>query len=55
MPEGGIALGQTGFPDALGERIYYEPVSRGMEIKLKEKLDALRAARAKTRLPPGED
>ena len=24
--EGGIALGQTGFPDAMGERVYYEPV-----------------------------
>ncbi|HTD28496.1 MAG TPA: replication-associated recombination protein A [Xanthomonadaceae bacterium] len=47
--DGGIALGQTGFPDALGERVYYEPVERGMEIKLKEKLDALRAARAKAR------
>jgi putative ATPase len=43
--EGGIALGQTGFPDALGERVYYEPVSRGLELKLREKLDALRAAR----------
>ncbi len=47
--EGGVALGQTGFPDALGERIYYRPVERGMEIKLKEKLDALRAARAAAR------
>ena len=47
--EGGIALGQTGFPDALGERVYYEPVERGMEIKLREKLDALRAAREKAR------
>jgi putative ATPase len=47
----GIALDQTGFPDALGERIYYEPVERGMEIRLKEKLDALRAARAKARKP----
>jgi putative ATPase len=47
--EGGIALDQTGFPDAMGERIYYEPVPRGLEIKLKEKLDALRAARARTR------
>ena len=27
--EGGIALDQTGFPDAMGERIYYEPVERG--------------------------
>ena len=44
--EDGIALGQTAFPDAMGERVYYQPVERGMEIKLKEKLDALRAARA---------
>jgi putative ATPase len=47
--EGGIALDQTGFPDAMGERVYYEPVERGLEIKLKEKLDALRAARANAR------
>src|SRR4249919_3562763 len=47
--EGGIALGQTGFPDSMGERVYYRPVERGLEIKLKEKLDALRAARAKAR------
>jgi putative ATPase len=47
--EGGIALGQTAFPDSLGEREYYHPVERGLEIKLKEKLDALRAARAKAR------
>ncbi|MGQ0799748.1 MAG: replication-associated recombination protein A [Pseudomarimonas sp.] len=44
--EDGIALGQTGFPDALGERIYYQPVNRGLEIKLGEKLDAVRSARA---------
>ena len=47
--EGGIALDQTGFPDALGERIYYEPAGRGLEAKLKEKLDGLRAARAQAR------
>lgn len=47
--DGGIALDQTGFPDALGERVYYDPVGRGMEGKLKEKLDALRAARAQAR------
>ncbi len=47
--EGGIALDQTGFPDAMGEREYYQPVDRGMEIKLKEKLDRLRAARAQAR------
>jgi putative ATPase len=47
--ESGVALDQTGFPDAMGERIYYQPVNRGAEIKLKEKLDALRAARAQTK------
>ena len=43
--EGGIALDQTGFPDALGERTYYRPADRGLEAKLKEKLDAIREAR----------
>ena len=47
--EGGVALDQTGFPDALGEKVYYEPVPRGMEIKLREKRDALRTARRKAR------
>jgi putative ATPase len=47
--EGGIALDQTGFPEAMGERVYYEPVERGLEIKLKEKLDRLRAARERAR------
>jgi putative ATPase len=51
--DGGIALEQTGFPDAMGERIYYDPVPRGMELKLKEKLDALRAARAQARSGKG--
>jgi len=47
--EGGIALDQTGFPDAMGERVYYEPVERGLEIKLKEKLQQLRQAREQAR------
>lgn len=47
-PEG-IALDQTAFPEALGERVYYQPVERGLEIKLKEKLDRLRAARSAAR------
>lgn len=45
--DGGIALGQTGFPDAMGERVYYMPVERGLEIKLKDKLDRVRDARAR--------
>ncbi len=47
--EGGVALAQTGFPDAMGERVYYQPVERGMELKLKEKLDRLRADRGQAR------
>jgi putative ATPase len=47
--DGGVALDQTGFPEAMGERVYYEPVERGMELKLKEKLDRLRERRARTR------
>ncbi|MBW3550105.1 MAG: replication-associated recombination protein A [Proteobacteria bacterium] len=43
--EDGVALEQTGFPDAMGERVYYRPVERGMELKLKERLDRLRSAR----------
>jgi putative ATPase len=51
--EGGVALEQTGFPDALGEQVYYQPVARGLESKLKDKLDALRAARAQARADAG--
>jgi putative ATPase len=47
--EGGIALDQTGFPESLGEKTYYEPVPRGLELKLKDKLDGLREARRKAR------
>ncbi len=47
--EGGVALEQTGFPDAMGERVYYQPVERGLELKLKDKLDRLRADRADAR------
>lgn len=50
--EGGIALDQTCFPDAMGERVYYEPVPRGLEIKLKDKLDRLRAAREQHQRQP---
>lgn len=34
--------GQTYFPPQIGEKIYYQPVARGLEIKIKEKLDVLR-------------
>lgn len=38
-----FAAGQTYFPDKMGEKTYYQPVSRGLEIKIREKLATLRA------------
>jgi len=43
----GFAAGETYFPDALGEQEIYHPVARGLEIKIKEKLDYLRAQNKK--------
>jgi putative ATPase len=39
----GFAAGATYFPDTLGERIYYEPVERGLEARIAERLRDLRA------------
>jgi putative ATPase len=46
--EGGVALGETYFPDDMGPVKYYHPVPRGLEIRIKEKLDDIeRRARKK--------
>jgi putative ATPase len=37
------AAGQRYFPDAMPDRIYYDPVPRGLEIKIREALARLRA------------
>ncbi len=47
--EDGFAAGETYFPEALSDRQYYFPVNRGMEIKVAEKLDYLRARNRETR------
>jgi putative ATPase len=47
--EGGIALDQQCLPDELVGMTFYDPVDRGLEVKLREKLSALRAARASAR------
>jgi putative ATPase len=39
----GFSSGQTYFPAELGEQVFYSPVDRGLEIKIKQKLDKLRA------------
>jgi putative ATPase len=47
--EGGIALDQQCLPDELVGSVFYEPVERGLELQLREKLLALRSARAQAR------
>ena len=37
-----FATGETYFPESMGEREYYQPVDRGLETKIKVKLDQLR-------------
>jgi len=36
------AAGESYFPEEVGERQYYKPVARGLEIKIAEKLEHLR-------------
>ncbi len=47
--EGGIALDQQCLPDALEGTVFYEPVERGLELKLREKLLSLREQRREAR------
>ncbi|WP_239535463.1 replication-associated recombination protein A [Dyella kyungheensis] len=47
--DGGIALDQQCLPDALDGTVFYEPVERGLELQLREKLLSLREARRKAR------
>ena len=44
-----FAAGETYFPDDMGEKIYYQPVNRGLEIKIREKLETLRKLNQKSR------
>jgi putative ATPase len=39
---GGFARGQTYFPEEMGEKQYYFPVDKGLEIKIAEKLRSLK-------------
>jgi putative ATPase len=38
---GAYAAGETYFPPEMAGTHYYQPVDRGMEVKIKEKLDYL--------------
>ena len=44
-----FAAGETYFPEGMPKRLYYEPVNRGLEIKIAEKLAQLRHANAEAR------
>ncbi len=39
---GNLSLGQSYFPEKMGEKIYYQPSQNGLEIKIGEKLNFLR-------------
>ena len=49
--EGGIYYGQTGLPDTLGEKVYYRPVAQGTELRIREKLEHIRALRQQHQQP----
>ncbi|MGH8586742.1 MAG: recombination factor protein RarA, partial [Gammaproteobacteria bacterium] len=51
-PEG-YAAGQCYFPEGLEGRRYYEPVLRGLEVQINDKLARLRALDDKARGPGG--
>ena len=54
-PEG-LAPGQTHFPDGFEPRSYYEPVPRGLELKLRETLERIREGVARrARETTGQD
>ncbi len=43
--EEGVAFSQRGFPDKLGERIYYQPKASGLESKIAARLERIRTKR----------
>jgi len=47
--EGAYAAGERYFPDGMPEVSWYEPTDRGLEAKIREKLDVLRAKDAKAK------
>ena len=44
--EGGFAAGENYFPEDMEKPVFYEPVPRGLEIKIGAKMDELRARNA---------
>ena len=47
--EDGFAAGERYFPDGMPEQRFYEPVARGLEVRIAERLSELRAATERRR------
>jgi putative ATPase len=47
--EGGFAAGERYLPDGMADPGWYQPVNRGLEIKISEKLEALRSLNKKAK------
>jgi putative ATPase len=41
--EGGYAAGESYFPDEMTDAVYYQPLPRGFEQRIRERLERLRA------------
>ena len=53
--EGGFAAGENYLPEGMEPPGFYEPVPRGLEIKIGQKLEELRARNAAADAPPERD
>lgn len=52
--ENAFAAGERYFPDEMGERVYYAPVARGLEVQIGEKLRHLRQLNLQVRSSEGK-
>ena len=52
--EGGFAAGERYWPDGMAAPDFYQPVERGLEIRIAEKMRQLKARNAAAVSPPPE-
>jgi len=53
--EGAVALGETYFPDDMSPLKYYHPVPRGLEIRIREKLEEIERRNRKSQTQTADD
>ncbi len=51
--EGAVATGENYWPEEMSPPRFYEPVNRGLEIRIRERLDELRAPMSSSKAPGG--